>query len=88
MVDKRFLASVEKFYQSYRFQILQKQKGKFVHKKVNYDILNGLKVWENYSNFYSEWLRKVKTNLSDNEIEQLKTIKDVKDEEYNAKHKP
>ena len=82
-VNKRLLKTVEKFYQTYRRYVKDKEDGKTAPHQVHVDFVNGLEKWEQFHEYYKVWLMRVNHNLTDNQLDQYKTIKDVKDEEYN-----
>lgn len=86
-VDKKMLLSVERFFQTYRSHVKRKEMGLKVPKPVHLEYLH--KKWENwidFVNFYNKkWLLQVRPDLS-RPLDQYKSLKDVKDEEYNATH--
>ena len=86
-VDRKMILSVERFYQTYRGHVKRKEMGQKVPQQVHLEYLNNN--WENwidFVNFYQKkWLLQVRPDLS-NPLDQYKSIKDVKDEAYNATH--
>ena len=86
-VNTKLLNTVERFYQTYRKFVRDYEMGDKVPPNVYRDAMNEWKWWISFVDYYKVWLVQVKPDLSSNNLDQYKTIKDVKDEEYNAKHK-
>ena len=86
-VDRKMIHSVERFFQTYRNHVKRKEMGHKVPQPVHFEYLNNK--WENWIDFVhfynKKWLRQVKPDLS-NPLDQYKSLKDVRDEEYNATH--
>jgi len=86
-VDKKMLFSVERFFQTYRSHVKRKEMGLKVPQPVHFEYLhNKWENWIDFVNFYNKkWLLQVRPDLS-RSLDQYKSLKDVKDEEYNATH--
>lgn len=86
-VDRKLLLSVERFFQTYRSHVKRKEMGLKVPQPVHFEYLNNKwENWINFVNFYNKkWLLQVRPDFS-NPLDQYKSLKDVKDEEYNATH--
>jgi len=75
--DKKMLHVVERFFQTYRKYILDKERGKYVPYPVVLELReNNLANWEKFAQFYKEWLSAVKPDLNEDPTLQYKTIKD------------
>ena len=86
-VNKQLIHSVERFYQTYKKMIILKEKGEFAPKSVDYEFKRGLKSWEAFVDYYPIWLSEVGADLTNSALDQYKTIKDAKDEEWRRKNK-
>ena len=86
-VNTKLVFAVEKFYQTYRKFVIDYEMGNKVPTNVYKDAKHDWKWWKSFVDYYKVWLVQVKPDLSRTNLDQYKTIKDVKDEEYNAKHK-
>ena len=86
-VDKKLILSVERFFQTYRSHVKRKEMGLKVPQPVHLEyLLNKWENWTDFVHFYNKkWLLRVRPDLS-NSLDQYKSIKDVRDEEYNATH--
>ena len=85
-VDRKMIIAVERFFQTYRSHVKRKEKGEIVPKPVHLEYINNRWTnWQDFVAYYKTWLLKVKPSLS-SPLDQYKSLKDVRDEEYDATH--